>query len=384
MKNFKKVIALLLAMLILVSFAACSNDKNSDKQTGGESQTNANTSKEIYDFKIELYGDVYTLPADLNEFKENGWTYANNENPESKEVRANGYATCDVLKDGKRITLTVVNLGTSAKTFAECKVGSIDCTFSAPNDITFNLANKLSATKETTVEDVTNKFGEPSKNIESESGTTVRYERATYVYYLFTFNADGKLTYVDIRNWKTEEDSSGDTVDLGFLKEYKAPEALTDNYSDYIFKLEGNLYQLPAPVSAFVDNGWTLTSYPDSIPAGDEITSGLKMKKGDLELTFTIKNFANGDVETKDAMVTGVFVNGEFADKIDFELSGGIVFGMSSNEFEAKPYASQFTSEDAITGGKEYSHFEATNRVYLTFKEGKLVNANFSRHTLTK
>lgn len=382
MKNFKKVIALLLATLILVSFVACSNDKNSDKQTGGQSQTNTNTSKEIYDFKIELYGDVYTLPADLNEFKENGWTYANNENPESKEVRANGYATCDVLKDGKRITLTVINLGTSAKAFAECKVGSIDCTFSATNDVTFNLANKLSATKETSVEDVTSKFGERNKNI--ESGTTVRYENATYIYYLFTFNADGKLTYVDIRNWKTEGDSSSKTVDLSYLKEYKTPAALTDNYSDYIFNLEGNLYQLPAPVSAFVDNGCTLTSYPDSIPAGDEITSGLKMKKCDLKLTFTIKNFANGAVETKDAMVTGVYVNSEFADKIDFELPGGIVFGMSLKEFEAKSYASQFTSEDAITGGKEYSHFEATNCVYLTFKDDKLVNANFSRHTLNK
>lgn len=384
MKNFKKVVALLLATLILVSFAACSNDKNSDKQTVGESQTNANTSKEIYDFKIKLYGDVYTLPADLNEFKENGWTYANNDNPEDKDVIANGYATCDVLKDGKRITLTVINLGTSTKKFGDCKVGSIDCTFSSANDITFNLANNLSATNNTTIKDVISKFGEATKTISNESGTTLRYEKEMYMYYAFTFNTEDKLTYVNIQNWETDDETAIEEVDLSFLNEYVTPIALTDNYADYVFKLEGDMYQLPAPVSSFIDNGWVITSQPNSIPAGNEITSGLTMKKDDLELTFTVKNFANSAVETKDAMIVGIFMNSEFLDDIDFELSGGITFGMSLTDFESKSYANEFTSEKSISGGIEYSHFETSNRIYLTFKNGKLVNMNFSRHTLNK
>ena len=57
---------------------------------------------------------------------------------------------------------------------------------------------------------------------------------------------------------------------------------------------------------------------------------------------------------------------------------------MSTTDFESKSFASQFTSENAITGGTEYSHFEASNRIYLTFKDGKLVSANFSKHTLNK
>ena len=384
MKIFRKVITLLMAVLVLLSFAACSKDKGPGETNGGNNQDSVNTSSEIYEFKINLFGDTYTLPAELEEFKNNGWTYANNDNPESKDVNANGYATCDVLKDGKRITLTVINLGTNTKKFGDCKVGSIDCTFSSANDMTFNLANKLNATKDTTVDDVIGKFGEATKTINGDSGTTLRYEKETYVYYVFTFNTEGKLTYVDIRNWKNDGEASSDEVDLSFLESYKSPSALTDNYSDYIFRLEGKMYQLPAPVSSFVDNGWTLASFPDSIPAGDEITSGLTIKKGDVELTCTVKNFANGAVEAKDAMITGVFLNGEFLDGVDFELSGGITFGMSTTDFESKSFASQFTSENAITGGTEYSHFEASNRIYLTFKDGKLVSANFSKHTLNK
>lgn len=384
MKNFKKVITVLMVVLILLSCAACSNGTGSNEANGGGNQANVNTSSEIYEFAINLLGSTYSLPADLAEFKTNGWTYANNDNPESKDVKANGYATCDVLKDGKKITLTVINLGTNTKKFADCKVGSVDCTFSTANDMTFNLANKLSATKDTTVEDVTGKFGEATKTINGDSGTTLRYEKETYVYYVFTFNAEGKLTYVDIRNWKTEDESTGDAVDLGFLRDYVAPNGLTDNYADYIFKLEGKMYQLPAPVSSFTDNGWAIKTYPESIAAGNEIISGLVMTKGNLELTFTVKNFANRAVEIKDAMVTGVFMNGEFLDGIDFELSGGITIGMSTADFESKSYANQFTSENAISGGIEYSHFESSNRIYLTFKDGKLVNVNFSKHTLNK
>lgn len=51
--------------------------------------------------------------------------------------------------------------------------------------MTFNLANKLSATKDTTVEDVTGKFGEATKTINGDSGTTLRYEKETYVYCVF-------------------------------------------------------------------------------------------------------------------------------------------------------------------------------------------------------
>ncbi len=93
MKNFKKVITVLMVVLILLSCAACSNGTGSNEANGGENQANVNTSSEIYEFAINLLGSTYSLPADLAEFKTNGWAYANNDNPESKDVKANGYAT---------------------------------------------------------------------------------------------------------------------------------------------------------------------------------------------------------------------------------------------------------------------------------------------------
>lgn len=378
MKNLKKVITLLMLVAIIQLFVACSNNN------GLGETSSVSTSNEIYEFKVNLLGNDYVLPAELNEFKNNGWTYVNDDNFENKNVNANGYATCDVIKNGKKITLTVINLSTSTKKISDCVVGSIDCTFSAVNDVTFNLANKLNVTKDTTVDDVTGKFGEATKTINGDNGITIRYEKEMYVNYEFVFDKEGKLTYIDMRNWKDDGEEGSAKTDLSFLESYKNPSDLTDNYKDYIFRLDSKMYQLPVPISSFIDNGWTLTSTSNSIPAGGEITSGVAIKKGDVELTCTVRNFANNAVETKDAMITGVFLNNNLLERIDFELSGGITFGMSINDFKSKSFANQFTSGDAITGGIEYSHFEASNQIYLTFKEDKLVSANFSKHTLNK
>lgn len=392
MRSFRKVTTLLMAVLVLLSLAACSKDKRAD-ESGENNQSSVNTSSEIYEFTVDLLGDTYTLPADLDEFKDNGWTYADHDDPEGEDVIANTFATCEIIKDGKEITLTVINMSTSTKKFADCKVGSINCTFSADNDITVDLARGLKVNRDTTEEDVSGKFGEATTEVNNDGKTTLRYTKELHVYYEFNFSTEGRLTSVDIRNWGNDEEiSDNETIDkeadLSFLNTYETPDALTDTYADYIFRLEGNLYQLPAPVSSFVDNGWTIITQPDSIPGGNEKSGGLIMQKNDYELTFTVQNFADDPIETKDAMITGVLVNNSLKSKlldgIDFEFSGGIFLGMNESDFKAKPYAGQFTSKNLATGEIKYSYFEPSNQMYLTFEDGKLVHGSFSKNTLNE
>lgn len=200
MKNFRKVITLLLAVLVLLSFAACSKDKDPGETNGGNNQDSVNTSSEIYDFKVNIFGDMYSMPCELSAFKDNGWEYKDNKNPELDEVNGNRHAYSDVVKKGKTITLIVFNPDAETKQFADCKVGSLYCEFSSENDLTLNLANKLSVNKDTTVEDVTKKFGEPTKTLNDENGTTLRYQKDVYAFYIFEFDAEGQLTSIDIRN----------------------------------------------------------------------------------------------------------------------------------------------------------------------------------------
>lgn len=196
----KKLILLFLAFVLLLSCVACGEKSDSNGTNGGEEKVSVNTSSEIYEFKVDIFGNMYSLPCQLNEFKDNGWEYKDNKNPESDEVKGNRHAYSDIIKEDKIITITVFNSDADTKRFADCKVGSLYCEFSSENDLTLNLANKLSANKDTTIDDIKKKFGEPTKTLNDGGETTLRYQKDTYVYYIFTFDTEGKLETVDIRN----------------------------------------------------------------------------------------------------------------------------------------------------------------------------------------
>lgn len=386
MKNLKKLFAAILSIIMILSLVACGKETGgaNDGEDSFDSQNGNNEiASEFYEFSLSILGDTYNLPADLSDFSSTEWMYSNNDNPESKDVNGGSYSTCDVTKDGKKITLTVVNVDGSTKKFSECKVGSIDCTFSDANDIKINLAKGVTLTKSLTVQDVITKWGDPTSNMEGERGTTLRYEKENYVYYSFSFDTDGKLNYADIRNWNiTVSDEGSNDNNLDFLKNYQEPTALTSNIMDYIFRLENELYTLPAPVSAFTDDGWEITSKPDTLAAGNELMSGLRMKKGNIELAFTIKNFSNAAVSAEDTMITGIFINNELLDNLDFELSGGITFGISVSDLESKVNISDFAVDNSTTDTIEYSHIEPSNRVFLTFSSGKLTGVNLVKNKL--
>lgn len=179
-----------------------------------------------------------------------------------------------------------------------------------------------------------------------------------------------------------EDDTIIEENDLSYLNDYVAPDALTDNYADYIFRLDGKLYQFPAPVSSFIDDGWTIKYDPKPINGG--IIDSFKMEKNGYELEFMAKNFATGPVEHKDAMMIGVSLNSKWLDGLDFELSGGITFGMSFSDFESKPFFNQFTSGSAVLGDIQYSYNEPSNHATFTFTDDKLVAVNFAQSKLDK
>lgn len=168
--------------------------------------------------------------------------------------------------------------------------------------------------------------------------------------------------------------------------DYTAPNVLSDNFMDYTFRLEGELYALPVPVSEFVNNGWEISEYIKSIPANETKTLLNSLMKDELRLTIEVKNFSSVEKEIDDVMVTGIWITESDVNKgVDFELSGGIKPGVSVNEFKAANDISKFTEEALSTGGTEYSHFEPSNRVYLTFKEDKLVEISAKKiHLRTK
>lgn len=166
--------------------------------------------------------------------------------------------------------------------------------------------------------------------------------------------------------------------------EYKVPLNLNDDYMSYTFRFQGDIYTMPMPVSELTKNGWTITAQNDSIKAGQEALLGLCVTKDDMQFLFNVKNFTDKTISAKDAMATGICINSTLNKDVDFELSGGIKFGMSESELLKIVGVENLQKNDTPTGC-EYLHFVDTNRktyIFVFDKAGKLVEINMGKTVL--
>lgn len=168
--------------------------------------------------------------------------------------------------------------------------------------------------------------------------------------------------------------------------EYKVPSSLNDDYTSYTFRFQGDIYTMPMPVSEFTKNGWTIVAQNDSIKAGQEALLGLCVTKDDMEFLFNVKNFTDKTISAKDAMATSVYINSTLNKNVDFELSGGIKFGMSESELLKIVGAENLQKNDTPTGC-EYMYNSRQTQGYkgYTFifdKTGKFVEINMNKTVL--
>ena len=61
----------------------------------------------------------------------------------------------------------------------------------------------------------------------------------------------------------------------------------------YNIEIENQVYTLPAPVSAFTDNGWKIASQEDSVPSGQSLSYAIKLQKDGKEIEASVTNFAD-------------------------------------------------------------------------------------------
>lgn len=402
-KIFCKVAVLVVALLCCT---ACSNktDVDSSQQsisTGGKNQYQGEKmSDEIFDFTLNINGCVYKLPAKLEDFKGSGWNYSYNENPENNDVLGEAHDTCTIENKNAKLTLTVVNPSGDVKKFSDCYVGSIDCAFEQSNECDITLVKDLKLSNSTSPDDVTKAWGEATSNLDGKYGVTLRYEKEPYIVYQFTFDKDNKLTEFEAKNWSNgnttsksndDEKSTASTASTSSTSsdssavstDYKAPSSLNDDLFSYTFRLQGNLYTMPMPVKELTNNGWSIVAQVDHVAAGQEAISGLRASKNGVELSFNVKNYSDKEAAVQDSMVTSVYINGTLNKDVDFELSGGIKFGMKESDFTNLINKNDFQKTDMPNGGKEYSFIKNTNYFTFVFNDsGELAEVNMGKNVL--
>ena len=103
--------------------------------------------------------------------------------------------------------------------------------------------------------------------------------------------------------------------------------------------VEGDLYRLPAPLSAFLNNGWEISSKPyDFVPGKTVYGAGLsfafaprfQLSRGSVTLDISMfYNFSDKPLIVEHCFVMSLSM--DFQSKFEIVLPGGVTVGMSES-----------------------------------------------------
>lgn len=350
----------------------------------------AGLSDDVYSFQVEYDGTLYQFPMPYADFEAQGWTLSKNDDSEAM-VGTNSYTSIGFIKGECSIRADVFNLGINELPIKECLIGGItvdegftDMDFSAipvnlPNGISMGVSN---------VDDIKAAYGEPSDVYESDLYTKLTYEKDYYQdVELYVYTEGNTLRQISLRNFSEPEgydkgSVSTETPDI--VANYKAPSSLGEDFMEPVVEYFGDLYQLPAPVSAFEANGWSMVDVSDEdFVAGRDIEF-IEMIKDNQRVRFSIYNLTENAVTLSNCFVKELQFATYDPEIIDMKLSGGVVLGAEKSDLIAMAEEKGYLYEDEDGYLRIYPDIESKIDHYLEFwfnkDESETAAASLTHH----
>lgn len=255
----------------------------------------------LKDFEMILDGVRIKLPCAFADLEAAGWAL---QNASMADLSLDAFTyTAVELRKGDPDTLNTIrvellNNDVNAHPLLECAVVSVLIKFNA----TMKRFTPLTIAKgiqlqSSTGEDILAAYGKANETSDFESSgsqfVTMRYRFGSYQTVELK-TKDGLLCEVTLTNHdvpKPETSISEETPD--YIKNYVVPSELGDDLSSLIMEYEGDLYRMPAPVSAFLANGWEIyTLRAPYVMAGRTESQAMQLKRGDRIIDCTLVNLA--------------------------------------------------------------------------------------------
>jgi len=330
-------------------------------------------SDDLFDFTVKIDGDVFKLPVSLEVFMSYGWK-------PTRELTGTLLPGDDFsldfgsrfmfTRDDSYISVTLANMSDEVRYISKSTIIGLSTIFT---NATIELPHGIRKGT-STMDDVLSAFGDPYETSENTwSGTlTLQYRPedtfGEWVWiYIDYLNGDVVSDFL-IRN-KSQIDS--DLIsDMATVhdevtekeRNYIVPAALGDDLSSFIVEIYGDLYRIPAPVSAFMDNGWEVDrehswSIPtESIPRQRE-AHHFTLIRGSERFPVTLFNFGDKLLTVERCFVVRFDIYSDQSENI--RRPGGITVGtperrliellgdMSENLYEDSPTSRIYTYHPA-------------------------------------
>lgn len=298
-------------------------------------------SDDIYSFQAEIDGELYQFPMSYEEFTAKGWTYGGDA---AQTMEPETYTSSEVFKkDSVSVYGTMFNMGMNTVPFSECQVGgfSIDPYSIGDGTISVKLPKGIEFGV-STLDEVKAAYGEPSREYDGDMYTALTYEYESYrdveIQVSKETNTVSKIDMRNIVQTESEEEQAQAEAQVSDevteeVKSYQAPTELGDDFTKFVAEYDGALYQLPAPVSEFEKNGWTVKEDQSDMTVKGKDFGWVALMKNNQELRVIAQNYGDNAAAIRNCFVTTVKGDDNTTD-IPITVQKGITRGMAKAELE--------------------------------------------------
>ena len=347
-----------IGMLTVLALAGCKDNKeeipiatNSSSQLDDEDPTDeledelpgedipdysVDLPEKLSSFTIAIWGEVYKIPISYEEFTALGWTY---KGKETAQLGPESYVENEQFEqEGNVVYVDLMNLDTESQPVSQCYIAGIhvDASSAESQGIHINLPGGIVFQK-STEEEVIAAYGSPIDRYEEGKSILLTYEYGMNSRVKLSFDEEtGVLMEISLQNFRNPEgeedlENVSDAI-TPEVEAYKLPEAEGILLQDFIVQYDGVLYQLPAPVSCFLDHGWTL----DEDGSDEAVKSGkygyATLVRNEQKIYAVVYNYGTEATTIKNCFVTTLYGDLDTT-KIQISIAGGITLGMREEEF---------------------------------------------------
>ena len=351
------------------------------QEDSADSESTGELGDDIYSFSMEFDGQTMKFPMTYQEFTDMGWELSSSEDPDTK-VSTNSYGMLTFNKGASSVYADVINLGINEVGLEDCLIGGISVDGSYDVDlaaVSVKLPGDIELGK-ATLDDIKAAYGEPSDTYEGDLYTKLTYEKDSYQEVeLSVFKDDNTLKEVDMRNFEEPEDYDKGTVSAevpDIVTSYEAPTALGDDMMDTDVEYMGDLYSLPAPVSAFTANGWEIQNAEDTPYVEGNGLAFIDMMKNNQSIHFSVYNETENATALENCFVRELSFATYDPESIEMKLSGDITLGADKAELIKMADEKGYISEENDDYLRIYPNKDSKIRNYVEFWFNKDEDSN--------
>lgn len=351
------------------------------QEDSADSESTGELGDDIYSFSMKFDGQTMKFPMTYQEFTDMGWELSSSEDPDTK-VSTNSYGMLTFNKGASSVYADVINLGINEVGLEDCLIGGITVDGSYDVDLTavsVKLPGDIELGK-ATLDDIKAAYGEPSDTYEGDLYTKLTYEKDSYQEVeLSVFKDDNTLKEVDMRNFEEPEDYDKGTVSdevPDIVTSYETPTALGDDMMDTAVEYMGDLYSLPAPVSAFTANGWEIQDAEDTPYVEGGGIAFIDMMKNNQSIHFSVYNETENATALENCFVRELSFATYDPESIAMKLSGDITLGADKAELIKMADEKGYISEENDDYLRIYPNKDSKIRNYVEFWFNKDEDSN--------